>query len=458
MKSVIPVQLSNRLSNGYLIIYSFVWDTKSSSPADRENAVKDLPLNPSADRLATDLVELSALSDRDQPGWSREVFGEPYREARTWVARRMQDAGLEVSSDGAGNIVGILAGNSPGAPPLVTGSHTDTVAGGGRFDGVVGVLGAIELARCLRESGTKWTRDLVVVDFLGEESNDWGLSCLGSRAVAGELSAADLSRVDRAGVLLGDRYQQFDLSVDSVLSADWLRERRPHAYVELHIEQGPLLERRRAQIGVVTAIAGIQRLVATFTGRPDHAGTRPMDDRRDAMVAAARAVLAVQQLGCGAPTHGVTTVTNLDAGTASPNVVPASVQMKMEMRSIDRSWFSAAQQQLVGDIAEQAAREDVDVDFIWTNDNEILDTTLAVQNAISGAAENAGRSWVAVPSGATHDAVHIAGICPTGMIFVPSKDGRSHCPEEWSDVEDIAAGVEVLGRTLAQLDRAEKVT
>ena len=421
------------------------------------SAMRDLPLYPSADRIAADLTDLSALSDRDQPGWSREVFGDPYREARTWVARRMQDAGLEVSYDGAGNIIGILAGDSPGAPPLVTGSHTDTVAGGGRFDGIVGVLGAIELVRCLRESGSKWTRDLVVVDFLGEESNDWGLSCLGSRALAGEISEADLSRVDQTGVRLGDRYEQFGLSAESVLTTDWLRGLRPHAYVELHVEQGPLLERKDAQIGVVTAIAGIQRLVATFTGRPDHAGTRPMDDREDAMVAAARAVLEVQRTGCGAPVHGVATATSLNAAAVSPNVVPASVQMKMEMRSIDRAWFSSAQQQLVADISALAAQEGVDVDFAWTNDNEILDTALVVQDAVTEAANNAGRTWVAVPSGATHDAVHIANICPTGMIFVPSKDGRSHCPEEWSDFDDIAAGVEVLGNTLAQLDLAEKV-
>ena len=421
------------------------------------SVTRDWHLKPSVDRIRADLEELSTLSDGDQPGWSREVFGDQYREARTWVARRMQDAGLDVSYDGAGNITGVLAGRASGAPPLVTGSHTDTVAGGGRFDGMVGVLGAIELARCLQESGARWTRDLVVVDFLGEESNDWGLSCLGSRALAGELSAADLSRVDRSGVRLGDRYEQFGLSPDSVLAAGWLRGLRPHAYVELHVEQGPLLERKDAQIGVVTAIAGIQRLVATFTGRPDHAGSRPMDDRRDAMVAAARAVLDVQRTGCGAPVHGVATATSLTTPAASPNVVPASVQMRMEMRSIDRSWFSAAQQQLVADIAAHAEQEGVDVDFVWTNDNEILDTALVVQDAVVEAAERAGRTWAAVPSGATHDAVHIANLCPTGMIFVPSKDGRSHCPEEWTDFGDVAAGVEVLGATLAQLDRAEKL-
>lgn len=418
----------------------------------------DNNIAPVAERVREDLEELATLAETDQPGWSREVFSDPYRLARDWIAKRMRDAGLDVSADAAGNILGVLPGGSAAASPLVTGSHTDTVAGGGRFDGIVGVLGAIELARCLRESGTQFSRDLVVVDFLGEESNDWGLSCLGSRAISGELTAADFDRLDQSGTKLGARYEAFGLSVDSVLSADWLRARKPHAYVELHVEQGPLLEREQAQIGVVTAIAGIQRLVATFAGRADHAGTRPMDDRRDAMVAAARAVLDVQRTGCGAPVHGVATATSLTTPTgSSPNVVPESVRMKMEMRSIDRAWFDAAQQRLVDDIRSHAEEEGVDVAFEWTHDNDILETSLGVQDAASQAAMQSGLTWTPVPSGATHDAVHIARACPSGMIFVPSKDGRSHCPEEWSEIDDIAAGIEVLGSTLAALDRAERV-
>lgn len=417
----------------------------------------NLDIAPVAERVQDDLDELATLAETDQPGWSREVFSEPYREARDWISARMRGAGLEVTADGAGNIIGILRGTSPGSPPLVTGSHTDTVAGGGRFDGIAGVLGAIELARCLRASGTRLTHDLVIVDFLGEESNDWGLSCLGSRAIVGELAASDFDRVDQSGTSLGARYERFGLTADTVLSTDWFRRRRPHAYVELHVEQGPLLERKQAQIGVVTAIAGIERLVATFTGRADHAGTRPMDDRNDAMVAAARAVLDVERTGCGAPVHGVTTATSLTTRTTSPNVVPSWVQMKMEMRSIDRTWFDSAQQQLVEDIRHHAEAGGVAVDFEWTHDNDIVETSLGVQDAVSKAATASGRAWAPVPSGATHDAAHIARICPTGMIFVPSRDGRSHCPEEWSDLDDVAAGVEILGSTLVALDRAERV-
>lgn len=415
----------------------------------------DAAFEPVAARIESDLTELSGIRAPDHPGWTREVFSEPYRDARDWVAARMRSVGLEVRRDGAGNVVGVLPGRSPAAPALVTGSHTDTVNGGGRFDGTVGVLGALEVVRLLRESGTQLTRDLVVVDFLGEESNDWGLSCLGSRAVAGELRGEDLDRRDGAGQRLGDRYAGFGLDPAAVLAERWLTRRPLHGYLELHIEQGPLLEQRGAAIGVVTAIAGIERLLASFEGRPDHAGTRPMHDRRDAMVAAAHAVLAVHREGCGAPPPGVATATQVVNDRHAPNVVPASVRLRAEMRGIDAGWLAATKQRLAQDILTHAQALGVDVTFDWTSDNKIVPSARSIQDAVARAAARAGLAWEAVPSGATHDAAHLAPWCPMGMIFVPSRAGRSHCPEEWTDITDIAAGVRALADTLRALDAQE---
>ncbi|MDV3128383.1 M20 family metallo-hydrolase [Mycobacterium sp. 21AC1] len=413
---------------------------------------------PLVDRIESDIIELSNLHEPDQQGWTRQVFSEPYRSSRDLVATKMRQCGLEVHIDTAGNIVGVLRGSSSAAPALVTGSHTDTVTGGGRFDGIVGVIGALELVRQLRENDITLTRDLIVVDFLGEESNDWGLSCLGSRSLAGELTPADLERRDGQGRRLGDRYHDFGLSPSAVMSTQWLRSTPLHAYVELHIEQGPLLERHDTQIGVVTAIAGIERMLATFVGRADHAGTRPMDDRHDAMVAAARAVLSVQRIGCGATKHGVATTTRLANRFASPNVVPGEVQMRSELRSIDADWLSMAKQQIVADVVDEAHREGVDVEFDWVTDNEISRTAPPIQDIVATSAEQSGLTWRAVPSGATHDAVHLARLCPMGMVFVPSRAGRSHCPEEWTEFTDIAAGVQVLSRTIAALDGADSVS
>jgi N-carbamoyl-L-amino-acid hydrolase len=423
-----------------------------------ERVALDKPLEPVAERIERDVMELASIRDSESPGWTRNVFSEPYRLSREWVEAKMTEAGLDVRRDATGNVVGVLHGQRPAAPALVTGSHTDTVVGGGRFDGVVGVLGALELVRQLRERDIALSRDLVVVDFLGEESNDFGLSCLGSRALAGELSPADLDRTDGEGRRLGDRYTAFGVDPSGVLAADWARRMPLHGYVELHVEQGPLLERKGTSIGVVTAIAGIERLLATFSGRPDHAGTRPMDDRRDAMVAAAEAVLAIEREGCGAPVHGVATTTRLSTVPDSPNVVPSTVRLRAEMRSIDETWLSTARRRLVDEILGKARERGVDVDFDWTSDNEIVRTSNEIHDAVAQAADHHGLTWTPVPSGATHDAVHLARLCPMGMVFIPSRDGRSHCPEEWSDFDDVAAGVQVLASTLRTLDQQERVS
>jgi N-carbamoyl-L-amino-acid hydrolase len=418
-------------------------------------ASKSESLTPQPSRLEDDLAELARIRNPESGGWTRTVFSEPYRASREWIKSRMVDAGLEVHTDEAGNVVGVRPGRRPGAPSLITGSHTDTVESGGRFDGAVGVLGALELVRQLTEHDVVLERDLLVVDFLGEESNDFGLSCLGSRALAGELTAADLDRRDHEGRRLGDRYAAFGLDPAGVPGAGWTRSRPLHGYVELHVEQGPLLEERGAPIGVVTAIAGIERLLARFDGRPDHAGTMPMGDRRDALVAAAEAVLAVRREGCGAPVHGVATTSRLVSEPGSPNVVPGAVRMHAEMRSVDTMWLSAATRRLTEEIRATAAGYGVDVEVEWSTDNAPVPASGEVHEVVSAAADALGIAWEPVPSGATHDAVHMARLCPMGMIFVPSRGGRSHCPDEWSELEHIVTGVQVLGATVLDMDRRE---
>lgn len=406
------------------------------------------------DRLAAGVTDLSAFRDDDRPGWTREIFSDSYRASREWTAERMRAAGLEVHCDAAGNIVGRLAGLDPSAPALVTGSHTDTVDGGGRFDGVVGVLGGIEAARLLTAGRRQLRRDLLVVDFLGEESNGFGLSCLGSRAAAQELTAADLDRCDYRGVSLGRAYTDFGLDPGKLSDVPWAR--RPlQAFVELHIEQGPTLEQRGLPLGIVTAITGIERFIASFAGSADHAGTTSMEDRRDAMIAAAEGVLAVRAEGCGAPTHGVATTTRVDSESRSPNVVPSLVRMYGEVRSVDPGWLSGVQGRLGAEITTRAATLGVDVGFEWSSDNAVVEAAQGVQDVAGAAADTLGLPWMPIPSGATHDAVHMASLAPMGMIFIPSKNGKSHCPEEWSSTEDIAVGVQALVATLQRLDAGD---
>lgn len=410
----------------------------------------DSELGEVGDRINSGITELAALVDDAAPGWSRTVFSEPYRQARPYVARRMSDAGLDVHVDAVGNVIGRRAGSANGSP-IVTGSHTDTVQGGGRFDGMVGVLAGIEVARMLRDSGTQLDHDLLVVDFLGEEANDFGVSCLGSRAISGLLSEQHLNRTDRRGHRLGDTLDRFGADPDRALDLSW-RPGGVHAFIELHVEQGPLLERKQIPIGIVTAIAGIERLTARFVGRADHAGTMPMGERLDALAAAAQAVLTIEREGCGAPIHGVSTTGRLASGPGAFNVVPDRAQLWAEVRSVDAQWLRGAKRRLVEDIARDAAGRGVDVDLEWLNDQDPVPTSRSVQDRMAGAADRVGIPWSPVPSGAGHDAAHMAQLGPMGMIFIPSLGGRSHCPEEWTEPQHIVTGVQLLLYTVLDVD------
>ncbi|WP_028923350.1 M20 family metallo-hydrolase [Pseudonocardia acaciae] len=408
-------------------------------------------LAPDAGRLQGQIDELSAFHDSGRPGWSREVFSEPYRASREWVRAAMAEAGLNPVIDDAGNIVGRLPGRRRSGPALVTGSHTDTVPSGGRFDGVVGVLAGIEVARRLRETGTELEHDLLVVDFLGEEANEFGISCMGSRAVAGVLRPEHLDRTDGDGLALGTAMERFGLDPSAALGRPW-RASDVHGYVELHIEQGPLLERSGHDIGVVTAIAGIDRLLVTFAGRSGHAGTTPMADRHDALVSAAAAVLTVERVGCGAPVHGVATSGHIQSGPGSMGVITDQARLWAEIRSVDGSWLHGARRQIVDEIASEARARGVDIDVEWLTDQDPVPTTEAVRDRITEAADDLGLPWKAVPSGAGHDAAHLATLGPMGMIFVPSVAGRSHCPEELTAPADIARGAHLLAATLLRMD------
>jgi N-carbamoyl-L-amino-acid hydrolase len=409
---------------------------------------------PEGERIATDLADLSRFAESAEPGWTRRVFSDAYRSARDWVRARMTDAGLETSIDAAGNVVGRLPGLDPTLPALMTGSHTDTVHGGGRFDGMVGVLGGIEVVRALREAGISLNRDLFVIDFLGEEANPFGISCMGSRSIAGILTPEHLDRVDETGLRLGDAMSSFGLDPAAAVQGAWSPDAL-HGYVELHIEQGPLLERTGNQIGVVTAIAGIERLLATFSGRADHAGTMPMEGRHDALVAAAEAVLTIEREACGAPIHGVSTTGRIHSSPGAFNIVPDEARIWAEMRSIDAGWLHGAQRRVADRIASDADSRGVHSLIEWLNDQDPVPATQAVHDRIARSAGELGYSWEAVPSGAGHDAAHLARLAPMGMIFVPSIGGRSHVPEEETPIGDIVRGVHVLIATLLDMDASE---
>jgi len=406
----------------------------------------DLPL-PEPDRLTDEIESLALISEPDAPQWTRRALSEAETAARYEVARRMRGAGLEVHVDGAGNLVGVLDGRD-GGRAIVTGSHTDTVLGGGRFDGIVGVLGALEALECLAEANLRLRHDLWIVDFYGEEPNEFGLSCLGSRAVAGNLSRAHLDRTDDSGRSLAEAMTAVGIDPSRALSAGW-NPADLAAFVECHIEQGPRLEQEGVEIGVVSAIAGIDRAVVDLCGRRDHAGTTPIPMRHDAACAAAEVILAVEQLG---REGGVATTGRVVVEPGAANIVPDHSLLWVEFRSIETDWLERKRDELEAAVAETGSRRGVRGEIEWRSTEGPTVMADLVSNAAAEAAAGLGRSVIRMPSGAGHDSAQVASLTPTGMVFIPSKDGRSHCPEEYTGASDLATGAQVLAATLARLD------
>lgn len=408
----------------------------------------------SAERLSASFAEIETLVEPDFDGWTRTVFSPSYREERQWILQRFKNTGLEnVHTDACGNILGILPGTNARAKPIVLGSHTDTVERGGRFDGVAGVLGALEIAERIQESGNRLDHPLMVVDFFGEEANPFGLTCLGSKAMVGKLSVRDLNRASPAGGNLGEALEHFGLNPSHIIRGGNAKRGSWHSYIELHIEQSTSLEESDSKIGVVTAVAGIKRLIARYIGQYDHAGGARMQTRKEALLAAASSALEIHEFACGHPEYAVATTTHIDSLQSAQNVVPGKAELRAEMRSTDSTWLGSVELNLAERLAARARDYGCEVDLDWFLDNQIVQTNTILQRTIATAAGDLGLPWRSVPSGATHDSVHMSSIAPMGMIFVPSVDGRSHCPEEFTTQNDILNGIYALERTVRRLDK-----
>jgi ureidoglycolate amidohydrolase len=405
-----------------------------------------------ATRLPDAIIELAGFNDDPGAGGiTREVYTPTYRAALERVAEWMREAGLEVRLDAVGNLFGRWTGSEPDAPLVLTGSHVDTTLNAGRYDGVLGVLGAIEAVNALRASGVTPRRSIELVAWAGEEPR-FGTGCVGSRAAAGQLQRADLDRLtDRDGVSMAAALREAGFDPDRVAEAR-IDPVAVHALVELHIEQGIVLERAGEPIGVVTAIAAPHDFRLTLHGAATHAGATPMSLRRDALAGAAEAMLAVERIARASPSG--TTVGTVGVVRARPgaiNVVPGEVELDVDVRDSDLS----ARTQVVDDVLaaahEIAQRRRLELEVAPI----VQDTPVACDPRVIAAAEDAARE-LGLPfrrmiSGAYHDAMVMGARVPIGMIFVPSAGGISHHPDEHTDPADLERGVRVLAGTLARL-------
>lgn len=409
-------------------------------------AGRQAPLRIDGDRLNGTLRRLGEFAANPEGGVSRVAYSDADREARAYVEELLGEAGLEPSLDLAGNLIGRRAGSEPRLRPLGTGSHIDSVPMGGNYDGQVGSMAAIEVARTLHDHGVTTRHPLEVLVFQNEEGGKTG-----SRALAGEVLPMELDLETRSGKTIGEGIRFLGGEPDRLAEA----RRAPGsmaAFVELHVEQGAVLDRTGTQIGVVEGIVGIKRWRVTVTGFANHAGTTPMDQRRDAMLAAARFVQAVNDVIRSEPGTQVGTVGQIEAFPGAPNVIPGRVVVSLEIRDLAMGRIDA----LFDRIAERASAIGHETGTSFALDqfyeSRAAPTDERLRRQIVQAAEDLGLSWRSMPSGAGHDAQSVARFAPIGMIFVPSVEGISHSPREFTRPEDVERGANVLLHTLLGLD------
>ncbi len=410
------------------------------------------------DRLLRDLNAVSRIGLGEGGSVTRLVFSVHELRSRQLLVHLMNQAGLDVHVDPAGNIFGRLAAERDG-PSVLAGSHLDSVVQGGRYDGPVGVIGALEAVRTIKESGMALPAPLESVCFVGEESSRFGFATLGSSLVAGDVTMDDFANaVDAGGTRLEDVLSSLGIYRDNLGSL----KRDPEtvkAYLELHIEQGPVLESKKKKIGVVTAIAAPSRFRVVFKGQADHSGTTPMEMRKDALVAAGYLVTYIDEV-CRehAATDKGRVVGTVGAVKVEPgviNAIPGRAELQVDVRSIT----SASKRKVAGLIrkrARQIARErGVKAEILTIRDEEPVPMHPGVIALIRGMCEERGVPFEVMPSGAGHDAMQMARIAPTGMIFIPSTNGVSHNPTEWTDPEDICLGTQLLVEALLRAAHAE---
>lgn len=407
---------------------------------------------PKADsrRIARFLRELGEIGRDPRGGWTRLAFSPEERDAHSLFERWAADLGLSLYADQIGNTFAELEGTEPG-PALLAGSHLDTVPQGGNFDGGAGVAAALEVARLLSETdGLKHPYRAVV--FSAEEGPRFGAPCIGSRVATGAFDAATLHELtDREGRSVAERASEVGLKPDAAADAVWAPG-SVVAFLELHIEQGRVLESRGLPVGVVDAIAGSTRLELTFRGRPDHSGATPMPLRSDALAGASEFVVEVERRAAALRTT-VATVGRLEVEPGSFTTVPGLSRLSLDVRDVD----SERQRELADDLLDQAvriaARRGLEVSAVLVSDQSPVVLHKPIRERLALAARECSVPFCVLPSGASHDAAHVAKVAPTGMLFVPSREGVSHSPDEWSDVDDIARAAEVIATALRLLDQ-----
>jgi N-carbamoyl-L-amino-acid hydrolase len=409
------------------------------------------PQSPSAlrvngQRVNAHLAGLSQFGKTPEGGTHRLAYSDADRQGREYAMTLMREAKLDVSVDAAGNLVGRRAGRDPSLKPLVIGSHIDSVPEGGSYDGQVGSMGAIEVAHTLAENNVALRHPLEVIIFQNEEGGT-----IGSHAIAKGLTEKELNLVTNSKKTIREGIKFIGGDPDKLTTV----VRKPGdiaAYVELHIEQGGVLHSEKINIGVVEGIVGINWWDVTIEGFANHAGTTPMKGRRDALLAAAKYVEAVNRVVTSVPGRQVGTVGKMQAFPGAYNVIPGKVTTSLGLRDLDAAKTQMLFEKILVEVRQVEQATGTKFEFKQTNSTPPAPTDVRVRRVIDEAAKQLGLTTKFMPSGAGHDAQEMANLGPVGMIFVPSVDGISHSPREFSRPEDITNGTNTLLHTLLKLD------
>ena len=409
-----------------------------------------MTLRINADRLRDDLNSLGEIGRTPGAGIDRTAFSSADDESRAWYHHRCVQAGLQLRLDGLGNMfAGLPSDLAADTPAVWTGSHIDTVPNGGAFDGALGTVAALECVRRIAESGLELKRPVRAVVFSDEEGNYGHL--LGSMGLRTGYDQAQLDALTgRDGDRLVDALAGWKWATGSP-TATRIEPGSLDSFVELHIEQGARLETEKVQIGVVTSIVGLSGGVAEFIGRADHAGTTPMTMRQDALLAASSFIVRLPDIAASVGSSSVITTGRIAVAPGGANVVPERAEVTLDFRDPDRGRLDDLERRI--ETAVAAAATDHKVTGAWRPDGIVDPVPLddAVRQIIRAAADGLGLTHVDIPSGAGHDSQNMAHLAPTAMIFVPSRNGRSHSPAEFTDFADVMNGANVLLATLIAL-------
>jgi beta-ureidopropionase / N-carbamoyl-L-amino-acid hydrolase len=401
-----------------------------------------------AERMRTAFDELAQIGSTGDGGVNRPSLSEAHLAARAWFRKQIENVDLEFRTDGAGNHSAFLACGPQGAPTVLLGSHLDSVLNGGRFDGALGVMAAFEVLRTVKDAGLKLDFNLEAIDFTDEEGTLVGL--LGSGALAGSLDAAVLENPRGGREQLSRGLQRAGLTEAGLLSAARPKDSLA-GYLEVHIEQGKRLERLGTDIGVVSAIVGIWSYRLSFIGRADHAGSTTMEDRRDASLGASSFTLAAREIVLRDFPNCVVNIGRMDFSPGAFNIVPARVDVALEFRSPEPAEFDRLNSVLLGRANEAAGRFGLDVKVKDLGRHEPCPMDEDFRDAITQACDHLKLSHASLPSGAGHDGQSLAGLCPVGMIFVPSVDGASHSAREHTNWQDCINGANALLHTVLEV-------